>query len=86
MTSEQYTDWLAVARRYSRVAPEAEDLLHDALLTAAGADRLDLTDEDNRRWLTGVIRNQAAFRARSAVRQRQREGAVASGVETRKRR
>lgn len=81
MTSEQYTDWLTVARRYSRVAPEAEDLLHDALLVAAGADRLDLTDEANRRWLTGVIRNQAAFRARSAVRQRQREEAVASGAD-----
>ncbi|MEL6617162.1 MAG: sigma factor [Bacteroidota bacterium] len=81
MTPEQYADWLAVARRYSRVPPEAEDLLHDALLAAAAADRLDLTDEANRRWLTGVIRNQAAFRARTATRQRRREQAVASGAE-----
>ena len=47
--------------------------MHDALLVAADAGRLDLEDEDNRRWLTGVIRNQAAFQARSAVRRRERE-------------
>lgn len=82
MTPEQYAAWLSVARRYSRVASEAEDLLHDALLDAAAAGRLDLSDESDRRWLTGVIRNRAAFRARSAVRQRQRERAVASGAET----
>ncbi|MEM1056618.1 MAG: sigma factor [Bacteroidota bacterium] len=76
MTPAHYTDWLAVARRHSRVASEAEDLLHDALIIAAAASRLDLDDESNRRWLTGVIRNQAAFRARSAVRRRQREAAT----------
>ncbi|MEM0964275.1 MAG: hypothetical protein AAGK21_17240, partial [Bacteroidota bacterium] len=63
MTSAHYTDWLAVARRHSRVVSEAEDLLHDALLIAASAGRIDLDVADNRRWLSGVIRNQAAFRA-----------------------
>ena len=78
MTAEQYPTWLAVARRHSRVAQEAEDLLHDALLAAASAGRLDLDEPDNRRWLTGVIRNQAALRARSAVRRRDREHRAAS--------
>ncbi len=77
MTPEQYADWLAVARRHSRVASEAEDLLHDALIAAADADRLDLADERHRRWLTGTLRNLAAFRARSAVRRKQREAAQA---------
>lgn len=73
MTSEQYSTWLTVARRHSRVAEEAEDLLHDALIAAARADRLNLDKEANRRWLTGVLRRHAAFQARSAVRRRQRE-------------
>ncbi|MEM1116343.1 MAG: transcriptional regulator [Bacteroidota bacterium] len=73
MTSEHHAHWLAVARRHTRVATEAEDLLHDALLIAAAAGRLDLDEEANRRWLTGVIRKQAAFHARSAVRRKRRE-------------
>jgi len=77
VTPEQYSRWLAVARRHTRVASEAEDLLHDALLAAAHADRLDLEDEANRRWLTGVLRRHAAFQARSAVRRRQREADAA---------
>ena len=77
MTPAQYNTWLSVARRHSRVADEAEDLLQDALLIAVRAGRVDLDDESNRRWLTGVVRNQAAMRARSAVRRRQRETAAA---------
>ncbi|MEO0556731.1 MAG: transcriptional regulator [Bacteroidota bacterium] len=73
MTSDQYAEWLAVARRHTRVANEAEDLLHEALIAAAKAGRLDLTEAANRRWLNGVLRRQAAFLARTAVRRRQRE-------------
>ena len=78
MTPEKYTDWLAVARRHSRVASEAEDLLHDGLLAAAAAGRLDLAAPANRRWLAGALRRQAAFHARSAVRRRRRDAEAAS--------
>ena len=77
MTSAEYAAWLAVARRHARKRDDAEDLLQDALLAAARADRFDLGDEGNRRWLTGALRNQAAFQARSAARRRQRESAAA---------
>ena len=80
MTPTDYASWLAVARRYARVRSEAEDLLHDALLAAARAGREDLAVEDNRRWLTGVLRNHAAFQARSAVRRRRRESAAPTGA------
>ena len=82
MTPGQYRDWLAVARRHARADLEAEDLLHDALLAAADAGRLDLGAEANRRWLTGVIRNRAAFQARSAVRRRARDGRYAEAGAT----
>ena len=78
MRSQQYAEWLAIARRYSRVPHEAEDLLHEALIAAAQAGRTDLDADADRRWLRGVLRNRAAFEARSAVRRRQRESGTAT--------
>ena len=78
MDIRTYRAWLTVARRFSRVASEAEDLLQDALLIAAREDRLEFSSEDNRRWFTGVLKNQAKMAARSASRRRKREQQVAS--------
>lgn len=78
MDIEAYRAWLGVARRFSRVASEAEDLLQDALLIAARQGRLDFSREDHRRWFTGVLRNQAAMAARTASRRRTREQQAAS--------
>ncbi len=68
-----YRDLLRLARRHSRRADEAEDLLQDALLDAVAAGRADLGDRGNRRWLAGVIRNRATFAARTAARRTRRE-------------
>ena len=68
-----YHDLLRLARRHSRRADEAEDLLQDALLDAVAAGRADLGNLGNRRWLAGVIRNRATLTARTAARRRQRE-------------
>ena len=77
MRPEHYAEWLAIARRYARAPHEAEDLLHEALIAAAQAGRTDLDADADRRWLRGVLRNRAAFDARSASRRRQREAASA---------
>jgi DNA-directed RNA polymerase specialized sigma24 family protein len=73
MTPAVYSDLLRLARRHSRRAAEAEDLLQDALLDAVAVGRADLAEMHNRRWLAGVIRNRAAMAARGAVRRRARE-------------
>lgn len=73
MTPAVYRDLLRLARRHTRRPEEAEDLVQDALLDAVAAGRADLADPANRRWLGGVIRNRAAFAARSAARRRRRE-------------
>jgi DNA-directed RNA polymerase specialized sigma24 family protein len=73
MTPVAYDDLLRIARRHSRRAAEAEDLLQDALLDAVAAGRADLGDVANRRWLAGVIRNRATFAARTAARRGSRE-------------
>jgi RNA polymerase sigma-70 factor (ECF subfamily) len=66
-------DLHALARRVSRRADEAEDLLQDALLIALESGRTNLTSPETHRWLTGVIRNRAAFDARTSARRRKRE-------------
>jgi RNA polymerase sigma factor (sigma-70 family) len=73
MNTSIYRDMLRLARRHSRRADEAEDLLQDALLEAVAAGRADLSDSGNRRWLGGVIRNRATFVARTAARRVRRE-------------
>ena len=75
MDSKTYLAFLRAARRQSRRADEAGDLLQTALLAAIEAERGDMTRAENRRWLAGVLRNRARHEARSAARRRQREGA-----------
>lgn len=67
-----YRELQAQARRLSRRADEADDLVQDALLIALEAGRSEPE------WLAGVIRNQAAMAARGAVRRRQRETTTAA--------
>lgn len=70
-----FADLHALARRASRRPEEADDLLQSALLDALEAGRTDLTSPETRRWLSGVIRNRAAFEARTSARRRRRETA-----------
>jgi DNA-directed RNA polymerase specialized sigma24 family protein len=73
LTPAAYSELLRLARRHSRRADEAEDLVQDALLDAVAAGSADLRDVANRRWLSGVIRNRATFAARTAARRTWRE-------------
>ncbi|MCR9137655.1 MAG: transcriptional regulator [Alphaproteobacteria bacterium] len=76
MHHRQYIEFLRHARRVTRRADEAEDLLQSVLLSAVEAGRSDLTLAENRRWLVGALRKRALFDARSAIRRRRREAAV----------
>jgi DNA-directed RNA polymerase specialized sigma24 family protein len=73
LLSRPYVELLRQARRVTRRADEAEDLLQTILLAAVESGRTDLSCPDNRRWLQGALRKRAAFDARSAARRRQRE-------------
>lgn len=73
MLSRPYAELLRHARRASRRADEAEDLLQTVLVAAVEAGRTDLSKPENRRWLEGALRHRAAFDARSAIRRRRRE-------------
>lgn len=75
MDSKTYLALLRSARRRSRLEHEAGDLLQTALLAAIEAQRGDMSRIENRRWLSGVLRNRALHEARSAVRRRRRESA-----------
>jgi RNA polymerase sigma-70 factor (ECF subfamily) len=68
-----YRACLAIARRHARSAADAADLLHEALLAAALAGRMEFTNESDRPWLAGTIRNIAAEMARGESRRRMRE-------------
>jgi RNA polymerase sigma-70 factor (ECF subfamily) len=70
-----FADLHAQARRLARRAEEADDLLQSALLAALEAGRTDLAAPETRRWLSGVLRNRAAFDARTAGRRKRREAA-----------
>jgi RNA polymerase sigma-70 factor (ECF subfamily) len=71
--SRTYFELLRQARRSTRRADEAEDLLQAVLLSAIEHGRTDFSVPANRRWLAGAIRRRAAFEARSALRRRRRE-------------
>jgi DNA-directed RNA polymerase specialized sigma24 family protein len=71
----QFRDLHALARRVSRRSEEADDLVQQAVLAALEAGRTDLASPETRRWLAGVIRNRAAFDARTSARRRRRETA-----------
>ncbi len=70
MDLETYRQLRSEARRHVRKAEDTDDLLQDALLIALENGR------DDPAWLCGVIRNQAAMQARSAIRRRRREAAT----------
>jgi RNA polymerase sigma-70 factor (ECF subfamily) len=71
----QFRDLHALARRVTRRSDEADDLVQQAVLAALEAGRADLSSPETRRWLAGVIRNRAAFEARTSARRRRRETA-----------
>ncbi len=70
MNTDTYQALRAQARRLTRVAEEAEDLVQNTLLAALQARRSDPA------WLAGTMRRQAALSVRSAVRRRRREEIV----------
>jgi RNA polymerase sigma-70 factor (ECF subfamily) len=76
LNKPDYNHWLSVAARHARRRDEAEDLLHESLLAAVQARRTDLSDEHNRAWLAGTIRNKAMMAARTAGRRKRRESAA----------
>lgn len=74
---DSYRALLRRARRLSRDAAEAEDLLHDALVAALAARREPLAVAADARWLGGVLKRLAAMRIRTVTRRRAREAAAA---------
>ncbi len=76
MDLETYRQLRAQARRLTRDAADAEDLVQDALVAALQAGRADAP------WLAGTLRNLAAMQARTAVRRRRREQAGAADEST----
>lgn len=78
MRTRLHAQLIAIARREAG-APDAEDVVQDALLIALEAGRHDLTETDNARWLCGVVRNRARMTARAGYRRGHREGAWALG-------
>lgn len=72
MRPSQYAQLLAIARRVTRRADEADDLVQDALLEAVRSGRMIAGPQDMR-WLGGIIRNRAKLVARGASRTRLRE-------------
>ena len=71
MDLDDYRSLRSQARRHTRRAQDADDLVQDALVAALEAGRMDAP------WLAGVLRKQAAMTARGAARRRRRETAVA---------
>lgn len=71
MDNEGYRELRLKARRLVHRAGDADDLLQDTLVAALEAGR------DDPAWMHGVMRKLAAMQARTAVRRRQREAAVA---------
>lgn len=71
MDLDAYRRLRTEARRHARRAQDADDLVQDALLIALQQGR-----EDDPAWIAGVLRNQAAMQARSAIRRRRRERAA----------
>lgn len=68
-----YAQLCAFARRAGSDASGAEDVVQEALLIAVEAGRHDLDNPDNRRWLSGVVRNRARMALRSSRRGRARD-------------
>jgi RNA polymerase sigma-70 factor (ECF subfamily) len=78
LNRSDYNHWLGVAARCAKRRDEAEDLLHESLLAAVQGRRTDFTEERNRAWLAGTIRNKSMMAARTAGRRKRREAAAAA--------
>jgi RNA polymerase sigma-70 factor (ECF subfamily) len=81
MDLDTYRRLRTEARRHARRAQDADDLVQDALLIALeqGSGH---PSRDDPAWLIGVIRHRAAMDARTAIRRRRREAAVAEDQPT----
>ncbi len=77
---DRYRYWLGKARAHSRISSESEDLLHNGLVIALQRSVFPLQSTDHDAWFDAVLRKQAAFQARSAVRARQREQPVFEAI------
>jgi RNA polymerase sigma-70 factor (ECF subfamily) len=81
MDLDTYRRLRTEARRHARRPQDADDLVQDALLIALeqGGEHPDRERpiRDDPAWLIGVIRHRAAMDARTAIRRRRREAAVA---------
>ncbi|MEM6464347.1 MAG: transcriptional regulator [Pseudomonadota bacterium] len=77
-----YSQLLRYARKVTRRADEAEDLLQAVLLSAVETGRGDFSSMQNRRWLMGALRKRALFDARTAARRKQREARFAPEEKT----
>jgi DNA-directed RNA polymerase specialized sigma24 family protein len=75
MQRQYYARLRALARRWSRIETETDDLVQDALLEAVRQGRGDLARVQNFTWVAGIIRNRARMAARGAMRSRTRDGA-----------
>lgn len=75
---QSYIELLRYARKVTRRADEAEDLLQSVCLAAVEAKRADISCLANRRWLIGALRKRALHDARSAIRRRRRETSITS--------
>lgn len=69
----------ALAARVCGDAAVAEDVVQEALLAAVRAGRADLSDEQNGRWLHGVVKNQARMNRRGTARSLRRDTAWQEG-------
>lgn len=72
MRPSHYAQLLAIARRATLRADEADDLVQDALLEAVRSGRAIAGPQDVR-WLAGIIRNRAKLAARGVSRRKLRE-------------
>ena len=73
MRSGLYAQLVAIARRESRDASVAEDLVQEAMLAAVLVGRTDFQSPETARWLAGTVRNQARMAARAAIRRQHRD-------------
>lgn len=78
---QSHIEMLRHARRFTKRADEAEDLLQEVLLSAIEAGRSDLSDPDNRRWMVGALRKRALFEARTAARRKNRDSSYSDSFD-----
>jgi len=80
MLQPTYQSLLDMARRQSRGAVDAENLLQDGLIEAILTARSDLSRLEQRRWLCALIRDRARIAADAAARARQQPDAPVEDI------